>query len=88
MTAGILSTVWVVVASQEQLLLTECRIRITSFGSESCEGVMAAFFKTGRHAAAEEFTSNRCYEGLSDRRDSNQEPPAKETTSTVDAERA
>jgi len=40
--AGILSTVWVVVASQEQLMLTECRIRITSFGAEGYEGVMAA----------------------------------------------
>jgi hypothetical protein len=85
--AGIFSTVWVVVASQEQLLLIECRIRITSFGAEICEGVLAAFLETCRLAASEECTSNRCYEGLSDRRDSNQESPGKETTSTVHAER-
>ena len=55
------------------MLLTECRIQITSFGAESCEGVMATFVKTCRLAASEECTSTRCYEGLSDRRDSNQE---------------
>jgi len=48
---------------------------------------MATFVKTCRLAASEECASNRCYEGLSDRRDSNQESSGKETTSTVDAER-
>jgi len=61
-----LSTVWVVVTSQEQLLLTECRIRITSFDAESCESVMAACLKTCRLPASEENTSNRYYEGLCD----------------------
>jgi len=64
--AGILLTVWVLVASQEQLLLTEFRIRITSFGAESCESDMAAFLKTCRLPASEENTSNRYYEGLYD----------------------
>jgi hypothetical protein len=45
-----------------------------------------AFIKICRLAASEENTSSRSYEGLSDRRDSSQESPGKESTSTFDAE--